>query len=639
MSYPFQKRLKAALVFILTVVILATGLPGQEASGDIVEFTSERWDLADARIVDHLDRKALMGTALLKDVELEDGIIECDIAMKGGVRSYPGILFRVQSSEEYERIYLRPHRSPLYDDAVQYVATFHGVDSWQFYNGPGLTSRAVIPADRWVHVKIEVAGTQARVYLDNAPQPVLVVGDLQRGKSRGGLGLTTMADGASFFSNFSFRPDSSMLFPPAPKVHVPPGCVRDWEISRPLKRHLLDFDRYPDSKALGVSPWTKVAAQPDGVLDISRTYGRLGVEPDGILARTVVHADKEGPKKYWFGYSDEAAIFLNGQLVFYGNSAYRYRDTSFLGIIGVFDAVSLPLKKGPNEILFVIGEASGGWGLVLQDATAVRKAPGVEALWATGRDFLIPESAAYDPASDAFYVSNYDAYNPSRGAGRQHISKLTSEGKVAALQWISGLNNPTGLAVRDGRLYAIERAGLVEIDISSAKIVSRTALPGAGVPNDVAVADNGDVFISDSRKNCIYKVSGGRAEEWLNSPAIAAPNGVHILQEKLIVGTNGDGCLKAVDLATKDVSVLANLGQGTIDGLESDREGNLLVSHNEGRLFRVSPDGRVETILDTTALRMNIADFTYAPGRNIVVFPTFTDSRVAAFRLGKDPGS
>jgi hypothetical protein len=38
---------------------------------------------------------------------------------------------------------------------------------------------------------------------------------------------------------------------------------------------------------------------------------------------------------------------------------------------------------------------------------------------------------------------------------------------------------------------------------------------------------------------------------------------------------------------------------------------NLLVSHNEGRLFRISPDGRVATILDTTALRMNIADFAY----------------------------
>jgi len=626
---------QAAFVFILTMATPASGLLAQQASGDVIAFTSERWDFTNAKVVDHLERKALIGTAFLKGIELEDGVIECDVAMKGGVRSYPGILFRVQSPEEYERVYLRPHRSPLYDDAVQYVAAFHGVDSWQFYNGPGLTSRAVIPTDRWVHVKIEVLGTQARVFLDNGPQPVLVVGDLKRGRSRGGLGLTTMADGMSFFSNFSFRRDVSMAFPPAPMIHLPPGCALDWEISQPFKRRLLDFDRYPDLKALRVSQWTKVAARPDGVLDIARTYGRLGVEPDGILARTIIQADKEGSKKFWFGYSDEAGIFLNGRLVFYGNSAYRYRDTSFLGIVGLYDAVSLPLKKGDNELLFVIGETSGGWGLILQDATAIHKAPGVEGLWTSGRDFLIPESAAYDPDTDAFYISNYDAYNPSQGAGRQSLSKLTAEGKVAALHWISGLNNPTGLTVRNGRLYAVERVGLVEIDIASAKIVNRIALLGAGFPNDVTVADNGDVFISDSRKNSIYKVSGGRAEEWLNSPSIPAPNGIHVFKGRLVVGTNGDGCLKAVDLATKDISILANLGVGTIDGLESDREGNLLVSHNEGRLFRVSPDGRVETILDTTALRMNIADFTYAPARNMVVFPTFTDGRVAAFKLEK----
>jgi len=639
MNCPLKKWFQAAIVIILTMVSLPPGLPAQEAPGNVVEFTPESWDLSNARIVDHLDRKALTGTAFLKDVDLEDGIIECDIAMKGGVRSYPGILFRVQSPEEYERVYLRPHRAPLYDDAVQYLAAFHGVDSWQFYNGPGLSSRAVIPTDRWVHMKIEVLGTQARIFLDNSPQPVLVVGDLKRGKSRGGLGLTTMADGMSFFSNFTFRRDASMSFPPAPMVHLPPGCVLDWEISLPFKRRLLDLDRYPDLKALGVSQWTKVAAQPNGVLDISRTYGRLGIEPDAILARTVIHADQEGPRKFRFGYSDEAGIFLNGRLIFCGNSAYRYRDTSFLGIVGLYDAVNLPLKRGPNELLFIIGETSGGWGLILQDATAILKAPGVEALWTAGRDFFIPESAAYDPETDAFYVSNYDAYNPSQGAGRQHVSKLTSDGKVAALQWVSGLNNPTGLAVRNRRLYAVERTGLVEIEISTAKILNRIALPGAGFPNDVAVADNGDIFISDSRKNCIYKVSGGRAEEWLNGPSLPAPNGIHVLKGKVIVGTNGDGCLKAVDLATKVVSVVANLGVGTIDGIESDRQGNLLVSHNEGRLFRVSADGRIETILDTTALGMNIADFTYAASRNMVVFPTFTDSRVAAFRLGKEPGS
>jgi hypothetical protein len=155
------------------------------------------------------------------------------------------------------------------------------------------------------------------------------------------------------------------------------------------------------------------------------------------------------------------------------------------------------------------------------------------------------------------------------------------------------------------------------------------------LPNDVAVAENGDIFVSDSRKNCIYRISGSKAEEWLTGPSLIAPNGVHVLKDKIIVGTNGDGCIKAVDLATKNVRMLANLGVGTIDGIESDSEGNLLVSHNEGRLFRVSPDGRIETILDTTALRMNIADFAYAADKQMVVFPTFTDSRVAAYGLGK----
>jgi len=635
MSFFLRILLSAAAAFFLTTTSPATGRAVQEEAGDVIPFLPEHWDLANAQVVTHLDRQALMGTAFLKNAEFADGIIECDIAMKAGARSYPGILFRVQSPEDYERIYLRPHRSPLYDDAVQYVAAFHGLDSWQLYNGPARTARAVIPTERWVHVKIEVLGTQARIFLDNAAQPVLVIGDLKRGKSKGGLGLSTMADKNSFFSNFSFRQPDSLSFPPAPLINQPPGCVRDWEISQPFKLRVLGFDAYPDLKALGTLKWTKSAAQPDGILDISRTYGRQGTEPDAILARAVIRADKDGPKKFWFGYSDEAAIFLNGRHVFYGISAYRVRDTSFLGIVGLFDAVSLPLQKGDNELLVVLGEYSGGWGLILQDADTVHRAAGVEELWTTNRDFLIPESAAYDPRTDAFYVSNYDGYNPSRGAGRQFLSKLNPGGEVASLQWVSGLNNPTGLAVWKNTLYAVDRAGLVEIDIAAAKIVNRIPLPGAAMPNDVAVAENGDVFVSDSAGSGIFRIAGGQAEVWLKGPGIAGPNGIHVLKGKLVVGTNGDGCVKAVDLATKEIAILANLGPGTIDGIESDRQGDLLVSHNEGRLFRVTPDGRATKILDTTARRMNMADFAYDPVRNQVVFPTFIDSRVAAFKLGR----
>ena len=64
----------------------------------------------------YLGRPALAGTAWLKDVVFEDGVIEVDVAAGRG-RSYPAIIFRRQSEGEYEHVYLRPHRAGLYPDA------------------------------------------------------------------------------------------------------------------------------------------------------------------------------------------------------------------------------------------------------------------------------------------------------------------------------------------------------------------------------------------------------------------------------------------------------------------------------------------------------------------------------------------
>ena len=89
--------------------------------------------------------------------------------------------------------------------------------------------------------------------------------------------------------------------------------------------------------------------------------------------------------------------------------------------------------------------------------------------------------------------------------------------------------------------------------------------------------------------------------------------------DKLVVAANGDRCLKTVDLATKKVTPVATLTLGIIDGVKSDAEGNYLVSINDGRLVRVSPEGQVTTLLDTTAVRTNIADFDYIPEKKMLV--------------------
>jgi sugar lactone lactonase YvrE len=379
--------------------------------------------------------------------------------------------------------------------------------------------------------------------------------------------------------------------------------------------------------------WKAVKAEPDGLLDFSRTFGRLGPAPDCILAKTVIPSDKDQIKKYLFGYSDEVTIFLNGTPLFTGDSTYRYRDPSFLGIAGLFDALYLPLKKGDNELLFLVTENMGGWGLILQDATAVYSAPGISEAWKTPADFLLPETAVYDPASRAIYVSGYDAFNRSLAEGKQYVSKLSLDGKIEKLKWAEGLKNPAGMAVTGGKLYVAEPASLAEVDIASGKLLQRYPVAGAMMLNDLAAGPDGSLYISDSRTSVIYKFSGGKAEEWLSGAWIARPNGMHISGNELLVGNNGDGCLKGVDLSTKAVRTIADLGQGIIDGIEEDGKGNVLVSHNEGRLFRVAPSGEVTKLLDTTVVGQNLANFAYLPDRGLLVIPTWIDSRVVAYTL------
>ena len=57
------------------------------------------------------------------------------------------------------------------------------------------------------------------------------------------------------------------------------------------------------------------------------------------------------------------------------------------------------------------------------------------------------------------------------------------------------------------------------------------------------------------------------------------------------IGTNADGKLKSVDLASKEIKTLTSFGPGIIDGLCAVGGGTFIVSHNEGRLFRVSREG------------------------------------------------
>ena len=56
-------------------------------------------------------------------------------------------------------------------------------------------------------------------------------------------------------------------------------------------------------------------------------------------------------------------MFLNGRQLYRGDDTYRSRDYRFLGSIGYYDTLFLPLLEGENELVVAVSEDFGGWGV------------------------------------------------------------------------------------------------------------------------------------------------------------------------------------------------------------------------------------------------------------------------------------
>jgi hypothetical protein len=344
---------------------------------------SERWEReGEARAAEYLGRKSLYlngGVAAVKDFEMRDGVIDVDVATPAN-RGFFGIQFRIagDGNGNSEWVYLRQHKSGL-PDAMQYTPVLHTGLNWQLYNGPGFTGAVDIPKDIWFHLRLEVVGAQAKLYVRDLEKPALVIEDLKSGSQRGQVALVVLT-GATYFSNFEAR-----TTPEAPwERHLPPmppGTLTRWSLSPSYDALARNLERPLTASEISGIQWQEVEAEPPGLVVIYRyreaphilvTFAndfsrRLEPQPGMkvIYARTTIESVRDQLKKLEIGYSDDVSVFLNGKILFRGRSAQSFRDPGFLGIVNPEnDAVYLPLKKGRNELVLAVSELGGGWGFI-----------------------------------------------------------------------------------------------------------------------------------------------------------------------------------------------------------------------------------------------------------------------------------
>jgi len=202
-----------------TVTIALDGLDGQRALNVTTKVETYK-GLKSLRVVDAASTDTADGIQLvvLNNTSFRDGTIEVELAgvpmenaKTSAPRGFVGLAFRLDDAAKdaprYEAFYLRPTNGRADDQvrrnhATQYIS--HPEFPWfQLRRDfPGkYESYADMVAGEWTKVKVVVSGSEARLYVQNAPQPALVVTDLKHGQSQGKIALWVGTETVAHFAN------------------------------------------------------------------------------------------------------------------------------------------------------------------------------------------------------------------------------------------------------------------------------------------------------------------------------------------------------------------------------------------------------------------------------------------------------
>ncbi|MGC4038975.1 MAG: ATP/GTP-binding protein [Chitinophagaceae bacterium] len=249
----------------------------------------------------------------------------------------------------------------------------------------------------------------------------------------------------------------------------------------------------------------------------------------------------------------------------------------------------------------------------------------LELLWQTDTTFIHPESVRPDTKSKILYVSTIGDFDKEGTGG---ISKISTDGKIIKLNWVTGLNSTKGLGLYKNLLYAAEQTTVAVIDVNTGTIKERIAIDGSQMLNDITIDAKGVVYVSDTKTNKVHKIENGKPSVYLEN--MQSANGLLAVGNNLYILTGTS--LQKAD-ANKKLTTITDGIEGGADGIEMVNEHDFIVTGWEGTIYYVKDDGTKQTLSDTRDQKVNAADIGYDAATRTLYVPVMMKNKVMTYKL------
>jgi sugar lactone lactonase YvrE len=260
--------------------------------------------------------------------------------------------------------------------------------------------------------------------------------------------------------------------------------------------------------------------------------------------------------------------------------------------------------------------------------------------------FATPESVLYDAAGDRYLVSNING-KPDGVDDNGYISELLPDGTIKTPKLIeAGVNKvkldaPKGMAIVGKELWVTDISVVRKFDLKTLAPKGDIALPDATFANDIGVAPDGKVYVSDSSVKATEKGleptggdqvlvidKSGKAKVLAKSKDLSGPNGVAFGPKGLLVNTLNSNEVFGIGPKGEKVDIV-KLPNGGLDGMLVVGDTLFVSSWGASAVYRGKLGGTsFEPIIQNVK---GPADIGWDSKRSRVLVPRFVDDLVEAF--------